>query len=201
MDDDIVLQTKTKKNPWRVFEEFLKQIEPAVGVVEPSDNRHLPLVNDARKQRGCTLEEASDYLPTVNFDAAFNAFHYQAVEHILPYPCKFDATSWWYSQWYVMIKCEIIFTGQVVVHTELIGSNSKHRPYPRKGPGASDWDAILNEVGIDLPEKYRNASFLLEWKKDGPEREERSSTICLPPPPPRMPIKPFACLTEAKKMK
>ena len=195
MDDDIVLQTKTRKNPWRVFEDFLMRTEPAVGIVDVTNNLRLPRVYESRKQRGCSLNETSDYIPTVHFDSAFNAFHYQAVDHILPYPCTFDNISWWFSGWYAIIKCEIVFSGQVVLHTELIANNPKHRPYPRKllVTNTSDFYAILNKVEVDLPEEYQNAHFLLEWKKDGIDHQKLSSTICLPPPP-RMPIKPFAYL-------
>ena len=60
-----------------------------------------------------------------------NAFHYKAIRHILPYDPMFDRQTWWASQMSVIIRSEVLFRGQVVLHTELFGDNPKHRPYPR----------------------------------------------------------------------
>ena len=138
MDDDIVLKKRTKKNPWREFEDFLKRIEPAVAAVDADSHPCLPDVYTARKNQGCVLKEPAEYLPAVRFDAAFNGFHYQAVEYILPYSGRFDATTWWYNQLYVAVKCEIIFRGQAVLHNTLHAINPFHRPYPRKITFASN---------------------------------------------------------------
>ena len=213
MDDDVVLETKslwewfidflkrtvgvTINNPWRVFEDFLKRIEPAVGAVDVNSNPHLKDVYAAREQQGCILKEPSDYLPAAQFDPAFNAFHYQAVEHLLPYPCKFDSISWYYTELVVEVKREVMFAGQSVLHTQLIAKNPQHRNYGkfrRILPPASHWDMIVNEAKVGLPEKYQKANLLLEWKRDGLEHGKKSSAICLPPPPSQVPIKPFAYL-------
>ena len=192
MDDDIVLK-KSTKNPWREFQEdFLKRIEPAVAAVDADSHPCLPDVYTARKNQGCVLKEPAEYLPAVRFDAAFNAFHYQAVEYILPYSGRFDTTTWWYNQLYVAVKCEIIFRGQAVLHNTLHAINPLHRPYPRKITIASDVLAAINEIEAELPKEYQNATLLLEWKRDGLKHEKISSTLCLPPPLPHMPIKPYA---------
>ena len=192
MDDDIVLKRTTKKNPWREFEDFLKRIEPAVAAVDADSHPCLPDVYTARKNQGCVLKEPAEYLPAVRFDAAFNAFHYRAVEYILPYSGRFDATTWWYNQLYVAVKCEIIFRGQAVLHNTLHAINQLHRPYPRKDTIASNVLAAINEIEAKLPKEYWNTTLLLEWKRDGLKHERISSTMCLPPPPPHMPIKPYA---------
>ena len=137
MDDDVHLSNKTKTktttDSWRKFENFLKRIEPAVGVVDQDSGcRYLPVVYKARKDRGCKLEEGAEYVPTPRFDACFNAFHYKAVNHILPYTRKFDNISWWYSAVHAEIKSEVLFQGHVVIYTELLAVNIKHRPYKRK---------------------------------------------------------------------
>ena len=54
---------------------------------------------------GCTLSESTDYLPIAHFDSAFNAFHYKAVQHILPYVVNMF---WWFSGWYATNKSKII---------------------------------------------------------------------------------------------
>ena len=63
--------------------------------VDADSHPCLPDVYTARKTQGCVLKEPAEYLPAVCFDAAFNGFHYQAVEYILPYSGRFDATTWW----------------------------------------------------------------------------------------------------------
>ena len=195
MDDDIVLRFKTEPknlNPWREFENFLKRIEPAVGGVDGYSYEFLRFCYEGRKKQGCSVKEKTDYLPTVRFDAAYNAFHYQAVEYLLPYSFSYDATNWWLSQLYNEIKCEIVFRGHTVLHTELRAVNSKHRSYPRKMPDDSDVFALLKEMEAELTEENRNSNVLLQWKKDGLHHGSISSTCCLPPPPPHMPIKPYS---------
>ena len=165
MDDDITLTLERKsQNPWRLFENFLKQIEPAVAAVRIKDLWicDLKAMHKSRRRFGCGLTTAVDNLPTPFFDPAINAFHHEAVKHILPYTTRFDDVSWWWSGWYAAIKSEVMFPGQVVVHTKLIGINNKHRSYPRKSPDSeADWLAIVN-----LPERYQNATLLDEWLQD-----------------------------------
>ena len=192
MDDDIVLKKSTKKSPWREFEDFLKRIEPAVAAVDVDSHPCLPDVYTARKSQGCVLKEPAEYLPAVRFDAAFTAFHYKSVEYLLPYPDRYDASTWWRSNMYVKIKCEILFRGQVVLPTTLHALNQLHRPYPRKMLDASELLSIINEVDAELPRTYQNTTLLQEWRRDRRYHELLSSTLCLPPPPPHMPIKPYA---------
>ncbi len=113
----------------------------------------------------------------------FHFTSYQAVEHILPYTCKFDSTSWWYSTWHTSAKVEVMFAGQSVMYTGVVALNPKHRPYPRRGIEHKQWPALMREVEANLPEEYRNASLLMEWKKQEVSHQERSSSLCLPPPP------------------
>ena len=199
MDDDIVLQTKRAENPWRAFEDFLTRIEPAVAAVDTSNNRCVPRTYAVRKSQRCFLNGTQEYIPAVNFDAAFNAFHYQAVDYILPYLSKFEKISWWFSQYPIMMKSKFIFPGQVVLHTGLVGKNGKHRKYPRKPASNSQLQDIVKLVQDDLPREYQNSSLLLEWKKYGAQHEKGSPVTCLPPPPPKMPIQPFAH-TEAMSL-
>ena len=192
VDDDIVLEFETKQNnPWREFEDFLKRIEPAVAALD-TDSQRLPGIYEAREKQGCSLKEIPEYLPVSRFDAAFNAFHCQAIGYILPYSYKSDAISWWFSQLYNEVKCEFAFRGQAVIHTKVRALNPVHRSYPRRRPTNNNLYAILNEVDAKLPEEYRGSNLLLEWKKNGLKHITLSSTLCLPPPPPHMPIKPYA---------
>ena len=130
MDDDIILTAKATGNPWRAFEDFLRRIEPAVAAVDTNRNRCVTKSYRVRLLLGCSLKGKQEYIPAVRYDGALNAFHYQAVEHILPYPLNFNNISWWRSHWYAVIKSKIIFPGQVVLHTGLLANNPKRRPYP-----------------------------------------------------------------------
>ena len=202
MDDDIVLVTKqdTSINPWRKFEDSLKTVEPAVGALaliwdNKKNCRHcLDKIYQIRQKYKCSLNETTEFIPVVDFDAAFNAFHYQSVEYILPYSNQFDANNWCYSQVYFNIRCEIMFRGQVAVHTAINAVNTKHRPYPRVPPVRSIVDAIVKEIEEELPKEYQNTSLMIEWKKKGRDHELTSTTLCLPPPPPHKPIQPYAHL-------
>ena len=200
MDDDIVLVTKQDKsiNPWRKFEDSLKTVEPAVGALTWGNMKNcyhcLDVIYQARQKQECRINETTEFLPVVDFDAAFNAFHYQSVEYILPYSNQFDANNWCYSQVYLNIKCEIMFRGQVAVHTAINAVNTKHRPYPRARFVRSIVDAIVKEIEDELPKEYQNTSLMMEWKKKGRDHELTSTTLCLPPPPPHKPIQPYAHL-------
>ena len=198
MDGDIILTTKAKRNPWRLFEDFLRRIEPAVGAVDTNRNRCVLRTYKARKLQRCSLNGKQEYIPAVHYDAAFNAFHYQAVDYILPYPLKFDHISWRHSQWYVIIKSKVIFPRQVVLHTGLLALNKDHHPYPRKPVSTQDLQNIVRIVQTDLPRKYQNTSMLLEWMEYGEQHEKKSPVTCLPPPPPHMSIKPFAYMEAMK---
>lgn len=197
MDDDIGLHTKTRNsNPWREFEDFLKQVEPAVAAIDTNTNGMLQHVLNGRKQKQCTLTGDYSYIATARFDPAMNAYHYEATDYILPYTTRYDKTSWWYPDLYFEIKCELMFAGQIVIHIRVTGTNPKHRPYPRGNPSSSKWSTMVDQVAAELPEQYRNASLLSEWKRDGLDHRRKSSTLCLSPPPPHMPIRPFAYLDK-----
>ena len=206
MDDDIVLVAKQNKsiNPWRKFEDSLERIQPAVGVLaldHKTKRVHktncrlcLSKLYQARQKKRCSLNETTEFIPVVAFDPAFNAFHHQSVQYILPYSNRYDAISWWYSQMYFIIKCEIMFEGQVMVHTIVNAVNTQHRPYPRVPLVRSIVDAIVKEVEGEIPKEYQNTSLMMEWKKKGRDHEWTSTTLCLPPPPPHKPIQPYAHL-------
>ena len=185
MDDDIQLgwtrNVSRIKDPWRSFEEFLLRVQPAVAAIPISWHA----------ERGPKKCHGKEYSPTVWFDAAFNAFHFKAVEHILPYLDRFDNISWYYSQLYNIVWCEIVFTGHVVMHRELIAFNKKHRSYPKRNTGG--WDAFIPTILKDLRERIpgncRNSSLIWEWERGkSVYGKMRSSTYCLPPPLPNQPV-------------
>ena len=199
IDDDIELyitkeENKTQ-NPWRAFESSLKSVEPAVGVVDHL--RNLYNLYSYRKAIKCN-NVTDEYLPTVYFDPAFTAFHYKAVQHLLPYSPRFDNITWHYSHFNINIKCELMFRGRVVQHTYIIAKNTKHRPYTREGYIHNKLlFQMVNDVIKILPKQYQNTTLVQEWKKYGRRHERNSSTLCLPPPKPHAPIVPYEWTYEA----
>ena len=155
----------------------------------------------ARQKQECSFSRTTDFLQIVNWDAAFSAFHYQSVKHILPYSSRYDELSWHYSQVYVNIKCENMFRGQMLLHTRICAVNPSHRSYPREQGrlNRSIINAIVNEIEEEIPKEYRTklSSLMLGWKTNGYRGHAlTSSTLCLPPPTPHKPIKPYAHLSS-----
>lgn len=70
-------------NPFRTFERFLLEWEPAVGYTRYDWQYVVP-------GQGVNLG--------YNFDGLFNAYHREATSFLLPYYTGFDAESWLYSQ-------------------------------------------------------------------------------------------------------
>ncbi len=197
MDDDIRLHwTQTTKgnrfknmNPWRSFEDFIKRVQPAVAALEltePALNRKV----EYRRYNKCSTEE--EYIPTVWYDAAYSAFHYKAVQHLLPYWDHMENVSWWFSSVYNMVWSEFVFRGQVVLHKDLIADNPLHRPYPRKAGFNKILPAFLKSIRERIPADCQNAPLLQEYEtKKETHAKVESSTYCLPPPLPNQAIVPF----------
>jgi hypothetical protein len=195
VDDDINLSTRLKVNPWMKFLDFLKEVEPAVAIVDTPWQVQDDF--NARQRLGCSINNPNsvDYINAPNFDSAFNAFHYRAVDHILPYPTQFDNVSWWWSGFYSKIICDVMFPGQTVVLTKINARNSRHRKYPRKeGYDPNDWSDIMKSVESRLPEKHQNLKLLQAWKEVGELNELKSESHCFPLPTPHMTIRPFLYL-------
>lgn len=187
MDDDVNIRwANESKNPWRSFEEFLRRVQPAVvGADEPANNK------------SCATN--TEYNPTVWYDACFNAFHYKAVHHLLPYWSEMDNINWWLSQVYLIVWGELLFPGQVVFHKELIVENAQHRPYPRQD-GVNAFlptiPKILADIRKRIPEECRDTPILKAWERKGVEHGRyKSLSYCMPPPRPKQPICPFICDT------
>ena len=197
IDDDIKLTTELKNaNPFWTFLEFLSRVEPAVGVVDYTWN--IGKTRTAMKKLGCSENVTMEYLNSPNFDSAFNAFHYQAVGYILPYPTTFDNISWWWSGTYVKIMCDLVFPGHTVALSMVNMINPQHRPYPRKFPHDMDsWGIIMKEVEAHLPKEYLNSRLFKDWKAVGYTNEEKSISHCFPHPSPHAPLAPYSYLESS----
>ena len=101
--------------PFRAFEHWLLDDEPAVGVV---DFNKLGKTLLKRRRVICNTNESTVVVPVIWFDALFNATRY-------------DRDSWWISQFHVIYSAELIFRGQALEYVAITAYNRQHRPYPR----------------------------------------------------------------------
>lgn len=153
---------KGTSHPLEAFEIFLIDYEPAIGLCNYC-SRCGKLVPNGSYVPGlcCSPRPATNNLPpilpvTIGFDAAVNAFHTKAVQHLLPYRLDYEETSWWESQKYVILASDILFRGQVVRYTPVTAINNEHRDYPQLA--LDNWGDILGDIRKGVPEEYRNQS-------------------------------------------
>jgi hypothetical protein len=145
--------------PLQAFEDFLLKYEPAIGMpLYCSRCLRMNKITGKPETICCdrvkNLKPLPEYLPfTIHFDAAFNAFHKNAVDHILPYRLEHEHRSWWQSQKFVIIASELMFRGQALRFFPVAVFNEKHRAYPRED--WDNWSNIYNILKEEMPEKYR----------------------------------------------
>ena len=185
LDDDVDLrfspfssQDMKRLTPFRAFEQWLLDDEPAVGVVDYGKNGKMLL---ERRRVTCSVNDSSVVVPVMWFDALLNAFHHQAIKHILPFPTQFDKESWWISQLHVIYSAELIFRGQALEYVAITAYNRKHRPYPR---GRNMFTARTPDVVIDIhkeaPTAYENRT-LFKTLKTGQLKQYsmNTATYCM----------------------
>ncbi len=187
INDDTVLKyniftpaNMTKMSPFRVVEKWLLDYEPAVGVLDYAFNHGANTVLKKRKDF-CGINETSLVLPTVFFDAIFNAFHHKAVEHILPYPTQYERECIFASHRDTMIAVEVKFGGQALLFAPVTAGNPKHREYDRS---KTNLTAISREfverIKQEAPSKLRN-HVIFEKLHDSPRvyLDRKSRSFCV----------------------
>ena len=161
MDDDVNLKPvkKIDRTPWRMFEYSLRVIQPAVAVVDP----YLEY-RSSKPPKYCEPGSVTHFAQVVGFDACFNAFHHQVVDHLLPYPTEYDNRSWWYSQIYISMRSDVKFHGDVVGDTRLRTINNQHRSYPRE-VNLNTVEDIPESIKKEVPKENLNISepILQSW--------------------------------------
>ncbi|KXJ22204.1 hypothetical protein AC249_AIPGENE22198 [Exaiptasia diaphana] len=90
----------------------------------------------------------------ISFDAGFNAFHRDAVDHLLPYNLEYEDQSWWESQKYIILASDLMFRGQVLRYLPITATNTKHRQYPKAY--LENWKHILDRLRDQTPARLRN---------------------------------------------
>jgi len=172
LDDDVDLgfnsfssQEMKRLTPFRAFEKWLLDDEPAVGVGNYKDNGRMLL---ERRRLMCGINDSSIVVPVVWFDALFNAFHHDAIKHILPYPTQYDKESWWVSPLHVLCSVELIFRGQALEYLAITASNPQHRAYPRgKKMFSARVPAIVEDIQSKAPAAYQNHTLFKTLLKTG----------------------------------
>lgn len=170
MDEDIEFQftndipkehiyNKTSASPLQVFENFLRGHEPAVGLTNFCSVCGKILPKGSYVSSLCCSSKPKGDLPlifpaSISFDAGFNAFHRDAIDHILPYNLQYEDTSWWESQKYIILTADLLFRGQVLRYLPVSVTNTKHRPYPKAN--LKNWKEILHRLRDNVPNNLRN---------------------------------------------
>ncbi|XP_031560430.1 uncharacterized protein LOC116296539 [Actinia tenebrosa] len=202
MDDDLELSynkahtppSMRSVSPMRSFENFLLQCKPAIGVPNYSTH-HSSDIMIKKIKTICKRDHFNSsfvFVPIVHFDASLNAFHKDVVQHILPYPRKYDKTNWWHSQRYVIAASELKFRGQCYMFIPVNSVNTKHGDYPQNDVNANQvWSSIVQNLVSNIPQEYAKEKWIKEFIEDPVKHTENSRAICW-----RFPlnfsIKPFA---------
>ena len=161
LDDDVDLgfnsfssQEMKRLTPFRAFEQWLLDDEPAVGVVNYCNQGRKLL---ERRRVICGINKPPVVVPVMLFDALFNAFHHKAIKHILPYPTQYDKDSWWISQLHVLSSVELIFRGQALLNVAITAYNGQHRAYPRgRKMFSARVPVIIQDIQNKAPVAYQN---------------------------------------------
>ena len=112
--------------PFRAVEAWLLDFEPAVGVLDYKVHHGADIILTLRRNL-CGINETSLVLPTVLFDAIYNAYHHKAIEHILPYPTQYERECAFCSHRKALIAVEVKFGGQALMFAPVTGDNLLHR--------------------------------------------------------------------------
>lgn len=162
LNDDTTLQYNKfapadmkKLSPFRAVETWLLEYEPVVGVLDYT-HHGTNFILKLRK-RSCGINNASLVLPTVFYDALFNAYHYKAIEHILPYPVQYERGCVFCSNRKAMIAVEVKFGGQALLFAPVTGGNPLHRrDDDRRIQIAAREREFVENIRQEAPAKLRN---------------------------------------------
>ncbi|MFZ7125078.1 MAG: hypothetical protein ACOWWM_02850 [Desulfobacterales bacterium] len=133
-------------NPFRSFERFLLEWEPAIGYTR-YDWQHF------EEGRAVNLGH--------NFDALFNAYHREAVPFLLPYYTGFDAESWLYSQHLINHLATLVYHPHRIQYNLVRTVNRRRKGYAQRKkywqiPTTFLRMAIRSELAERLPAPHPN---------------------------------------------
>ena len=128
-------------NPFRTFEKYLLEWQPAIGYSRYSWQYDEP---GAEVNLG------------YNFDALFNAFHCEAISFLLPYYTGFDCESWLYSQHIINHHAAIEYNSYRIQFNVITTRNKNRKSYARR---KKYWTLpttfLMNAVTSDLKHRMK----------------------------------------------
>ena len=186
LNDDVLLRFNVftppamaaSLEPFRAVENWLLDYEPALGVLDYtpwfSAKYHFE-----KRQALCGINQTPLVVPVLMYDAIFNAFHYKALLHLLPYREEYEYKCWYHTQRNVWSQAELKFHGQVFMFTPVTVHNPLHRPYPKvKGNETLIWKEFIKEIQQQAPSKYRNHSQFKKFLSNPRRYALDSKAIC-----------------------
>lgn len=149
MDDDCIVredEALARKlaipltgNPFRTFERFLLEWEPAIGYTR-YDWQH------AEAGQAVNLGH--------NFDGLFNAFHRETLAFLLPYYTGFDSESWLYAQHLVNHMASLIYHPHRIQYNLVVTTNTRRKGYAQR---KKYWDIPTTFLAGALKPELRKA--------------------------------------------
>jgi hypothetical protein len=147
LDDDCILCEDQKLagelgipltgNPFRTFERFLLEWEPAVGYTR-NDRQHYD------KGQAVNLRHGIDEL--------FSAYHHETLSFLLPYYTGFDGESWLYSQHIINRMASLLYHSHRIQYNLVITTNTHRKDY---GPRKKYWNIPITFLATALKPKLR----------------------------------------------
>ncbi len=158
------LNVKLCGNPFRTFERYLLEWEPAVGYSRYSWQYDEP---------------GSEVNLGYNFDALFNAFHCEAVSFLLPYYTGFDCESWLYSQHILNHLAALLFNPHRIQFNVITTRNANRKSYARRKkywtiPATFLMNAVTSDLKYKMKIQDANSIYPLPGK---PEKKTGSYQI------------------------
>jgi hypothetical protein len=160
----LALNVELCGNPFRTFERYLLEWEPAVGYSRYSWQY---------------TELESEVNLGYNFDALFNAFHREAISFLLPYYTGFDCESWLYSQHILNHLVALLYNPHRIQFNVITTRNANRMSYAyRKKYWTLPTTFLMNAISSDLKRQMKirdaNGIYPLPGK---PEKKTRSYQI------------------------
>ena len=186
IDDDVVLPLDLFASPQikrlppsRVFEQWLLEYEPVVGVVDYKWH-HGAIWTNERRKKICNKTDSPLVIPKVWYDGLFNAFHYKSIEHLSPYRSQYENKSWWSQQRYMFSAVELIIRGQALMFVPVSAGNPKHRPYPTSLKNENtNWGDYIDTVREKPPLIYRNRTLVEDFRRNLEGCVINTTTYCM----------------------
>ena len=204
-DDDIALKFNDATTPEMkqltpilIFQNWLLDYEPAVGVVDYEFRKEGRNVRNKMRAICEIFNSSSLSNPTIFYDPVFNAFHAKAARHIFPLDTRHERVNWWMTDKYLASVVELKFRGQALIFFPVTVENPLHRGYPRSLKGTEEaWRGFIENVQREAPVQYANHSLFEEYKKNPAHYVATSRTYCKNVTR-HLPIEPFAHFESEK---